>query len=129
MERFEASYTMPATGEIAEAQEARNYIRQGTRLSEGDGNIDLPLSPRFCGLPYEDGPGGFDCSPDDPMAYDGEWMLKCCALFHPRPLRIEQSAHPCACLCAQTMSLRSRWSHQRVHPPWTAQIVATQTMS
>ena len=78
MERFEASYTMPATGEIAEAQEARNYIRRGTRLPKG-GYIDVDLSPRFCGLPYENGADGFDCSPEDPMAYDGEWMLKCCA--------------------------------------------------
>ena len=104
VERFEASYTMPATGEIAEAQEARNLIRRGTRLAEGEylfGNVDVKLSPRFCGLPYENR-GGFDCSPDDPMAYDAEWMLNCCALFRPPPLPPTQSkvltrTRACAC--------------------------------
>jgi hypothetical protein len=85
MDRFEASYTMPATGEIAEAQETRNALRAGPRLGEGEAGIDVELSPRFCGLPYEDGPGGFDCSPDDVMAYDAEWMLKCCESAHRQP--------------------------------------------
>lgn len=132
IERFEASYTMPATGEIAEAQEARNLIRRGTRLPEGEyffGNVDLKLSPRFCGLPYENGPSGFDCSPDDPMAYDGEWMLKCCALFRPHPLPTTHKQSAYACLCVQTMSLPLRYpARKRVHPPWATQAVTTPMM-
>lgn len=72
---------MPATGEIEEAQITRNVLRQGPRLNKGDlAEIDVELTPRFCGLPYEEGPGGFDCSPEDPMKYDAEWMSSCCEL-------------------------------------------------
>jgi hypothetical protein len=111
MERFEASYTMPATGEIAEAQEARNALRAGPRLPSGTGTIDVTLSPRFCGLPYESGPDGFDCSPEDPLAYDAQWMLNCCALIiRPRPPAgtVPGSAHTWALPCSQTTCLPRR---------------------
>ena len=75
-----------ATGEIADAQEARNSLRSVTRILSGTeyelGSVTL--TKRFCGLPYDDA-GATDCAPNDAMLYDSAWMQACCASRPTRP--------------------------------------------
>ena len=71
-----------ATGEIADAQEARNALRSASRiLSDAELFGTVTLTKRFCGLPYDDA-GATDCAPDDAMLYDSTWMQACC-VSHP----------------------------------------------
>jgi hypothetical protein len=68
----------PASEEIVEAQEARNAMRDASRiLDNAELYGDVVLTRRFCGLTYESGIGGVDCSPVDAYAYDLSFMTAC----------------------------------------------------
>ena len=66
----EQSNAEPSSAEIADAQKTRNRLRSIPR--------DKTMgTPRFCGLDYETGPGGFNCAPENALDYDAEFFSKC----------------------------------------------------